>query len=748
MQLFDVDRIKQAARRFAERTSPPIQARAAAPAAAAPAPAAPPAADARPAGAAPTSRPDRRKQYLAQGLARDRARATILEAEAHGTARTQRDTLRTLAQERIIGNRDLVEMNYLELAIAMAGAVCRIQIGSGAATGFLVGPRILATNHHVIGSRAEARRATAQFDYQENLSRELLPVQAFELAPDRFFLTDQALDFTLVGIGAASAHGRPIEDYPWVQLIGRLGKAEKGDPVNIIQHPRGDLKQIALRNNTIIEVPEGKRDFLYYTTDTEPGSSGSPCFNDQWELVALHSSGVPDMRDGQILKRDGTAWREHVDDPALIHWVANEGARVSAIVDALNAATLPAAEAELRARLLGDRPPNPVERARGRAQPARNVPADLHPLAEPGAPSAPSGGASVSLTVPLTITVSLGAAASGAPAAVSAAADRPAAVVIDRRGDVALTEAVVIDPDWEGRTGYDPRFLGVEIPLPQLSGEMKAKTVEVPPEFRRDGDRHALHYHHYSVAMHKRRRFAWYSAAIVDGDRRFKLPERDDRWFIDPRIDDPEAPAVQCGEELYASAKTDRGHLTRYLDVAWGDSKAEAVRSVNDTFHFTNCCLQLSAFNQGKDRWQGIERYLLEHKARREKRRMVVMTGPIFGRTDPVYRNPHMDYSIRIPVEFWKICALIRAEDDSLAATGFVLGQQDVADLPGFEEVFDVTATQVTLADLEERTGLRFGVLTEHDHFAAGGAPGALEIARPEGRRRIKPLRDLEDIAI
>ena len=30
-----------------------------------------------------------------------------------------------------------------------------------------------------------------------------------------------------------------------------------------------------------------------YTTRTEPGSSGSPCFDIDWNLVALHHSGDP-----------------------------------------------------------------------------------------------------------------------------------------------------------------------------------------------------------------------------------------------------------------------------------------------------------------------------------------------------------------------------------------------------------------------------------------------------------------------
>ena len=31
----------------------------------------------------------------------------------------------------------------------------------------------------------------------------------------------------------------------------------------------------------------------HYSTDTEAGSSGSPVFNDQWEVVALHHSVKP-----------------------------------------------------------------------------------------------------------------------------------------------------------------------------------------------------------------------------------------------------------------------------------------------------------------------------------------------------------------------------------------------------------------------------------------------------------------------
>src|SRR5262249_41505495 len=46
-----------------------------------------------------------------------------------------------------------------------------------------------------------------------------------------------------------------------------------------------------------------------------------------------------------------------------------------------------------------------------------------------------------------------------------------------------------------------------------------------------------------------------------------------------------------------------------------------------------------------------------------------------------------MKYSVRCPLQFWKICVLIR-RDGTPSATGFVLGQEDIQNLPGFEESF------------------------------------------------------------
>ena len=127
----------------------------------------------------PTAKPpSERSEYLAKTLSK--AKAEMLSAEATANGEPARpETVQQIAQERIIGSSDLVDFNFLELAIAMGRAVARIKIGGGLGTGFLVGPGLIMTNHHVIESEAHVAGALAQFDYQENARHELLPIHQF-----------------------------------------------------------------------------------------------------------------------------------------------------------------------------------------------------------------------------------------------------------------------------------------------------------------------------------------------------------------------------------------------------------------------------------------------------------------------------------------------------------------------------------------------------------------------------------------
>jgi hypothetical protein len=104
----------------------------------------------------------------------------------------------------------------------------------------------------------------------------------------------------------------------------------------VIHHPGGDRKRISIRENRLVATDDR---WLRYTSDTGFGSSGSPVFNDQWEMVALHHGGVP--RNDSLVQHFGRSARARRDDAAEADlYVANEGARVSCIIQALEAAHL------------------------------------------------------------------------------------------------------------------------------------------------------------------------------------------------------------------------------------------------------------------------------------------------------------------------------------------------------------------------------------------------------------------------
>lgn len=220
--------------------------------------------------------------------------------------------------ERIINTPDFVDVRYLEAGVTAARAVCRINIRDGNrrvvgyGTGSLVSRDLILTNHHVLDTPEVAATSGAEFNYQDAVDRQPVQPQVFELAPERLFIADQERDFALVALQPSPR----IEEFGVNRLIEAEGKAIIGEFVTIVQHPRGEKKQVSLRENRIVDVLD---EFLHYEADTEPGSSGSPVFNDQWEIVALHHASVPASGSGEA-----AAWM-------------NEGIRISRIIKFIRA---------------------------------------------------------------------------------------------------------------------------------------------------------------------------------------------------------------------------------------------------------------------------------------------------------------------------------------------------------------------------------------------------------------------------
>lgn len=111
------------------------------------------------------------------------------------------------------------------------------------------------TNNHVLGDAVTAAHSQAEFNHMLGADGVLGPSVAFGLEPGTFFATDVALDFTVVAV-APRAAGRGLDEFGWNPLIEAEGKVILHELLNIVQHPNGEPKQVALRENRLVDLVE------------------------------------------------------------------------------------------------------------------------------------------------------------------------------------------------------------------------------------------------------------------------------------------------------------------------------------------------------------------------------------------------------------------------------------------------------------------------------------------------------------
>ena len=188
-------------------------------------------------------------------------------------------------------------VKFLKQAVMAASAVCRVEIEMGdkraliiRGTGFLIAPNLVLTNYHVLGESDEevsaaAKRARLRFGALTNLNAgagegQLVPVSAvLAMSP-----TTQD-DFVLLEADASIGGCKGLVP----AVLSPAPAPSDGDGLHILHHPGGDAMKISISKNGVARLlaDQGK---IQYFGKTLPGSSGAPCFNDQFQVVALHQA--------------------------------------------------------------------------------------------------------------------------------------------------------------------------------------------------------------------------------------------------------------------------------------------------------------------------------------------------------------------------------------------------------------------------------------------------------------------------
>lgn len=195
---------------------------------------------------------------------------------------------------------DLVDIIFLDLALSASKSIAKIRYNSGstkkpdqryAGTGFMISNDLFLTNNHAILDNAELSRYTIEFNYEYCLHYKCKQSTTYKVIPKILVSSpEKKLDFTLLRVNNNLKNNQPpLINQGFCPLSPKEITYSNGERVNIIQHPEGERKKIAMRDNYLLDNPGDK---LQYCTDTKHGSSGSPIFNDQFEVIGLHHYGL------------------------------------------------------------------------------------------------------------------------------------------------------------------------------------------------------------------------------------------------------------------------------------------------------------------------------------------------------------------------------------------------------------------------------------------------------------------------
>lgn len=208
--------------------------------------------------------------------------------------------------EKVFGDDSFKTYKWYMLGAARCLAVARIGKDSskGFGTGFLIKSKelkdswedglVVITNAHVVSDdvNEDALRSHEAIVIFEalDINEEFKNLQIIWSSPST------QLDATILKFDAADQQRlndltKSIKLYPISNYLPEIDTPPT-QKIYVIGHPYGGTLQVSFLDNLLLDYADPK---IHYRTPTDGGSSGSPVFNDQWDLIGLHHAGSAQM---------------------------------------------------------------------------------------------------------------------------------------------------------------------------------------------------------------------------------------------------------------------------------------------------------------------------------------------------------------------------------------------------------------------------------------------------------------------
>ena len=278
--------------------------------------------------------------------------------------------------------------------------------------------------------------------------------------------------------------------------------------------------------------------------------------------------------------------------------------------------------------------------------------------------------------------------------------------------------------DFSKCEGYDPKFLGVEIPLPQPKKTIKKQIARLIG----NENEMELKYFKYSIIFNAETHMPLISAVNVEGDaaKRLDNSKRKDDWLRDRRISFEH----QLADKYYLKSNFDKGHMSRFEDANWDNTEEDALRNGIYTCFYTNACPHVGGLNRAGGLLGKLEKAVLERGVKiqedKPEARMTVFNGPIFNKDkDRPFKG------ITVPMEYFKIVVWLN-DNGQPRATAFKLSQETEVGNIKFdemmsleEEALDIDKNvafkeyQLSIKSLSRLTNIDFRHLERFDTFKA-----------------------------